>query len=122
MSTEQPAPDDSKAAAKRARQEFMKDWQVSADGRLVTRTFPVESLKEAARFASRVVAFSGKHGVAVDLHSDGTKIVVGMPHATAPSFLLDRKQRGIAQRLERLLSRTGKTEAEAEASKPTKSK
>ena len=101
MSTEQPAPDDRKAAAKLAREEFMKDWQVGADGR-VTRTFPVESLKDAARFASRVVAFSGKHGVAVDVHSDGTKVVIAMPHATTPSFLLDRKQRGIAQRLDRL--------------------
>lgn len=100
---------------KRARLELMKDWQVSADGRSVTRTFPIESFKEAAKFTSRVVAFSCKHGVPVDIHADGQSVVVGMPHSTAPTQMLDRKQRGIAQRLERLVSRPAKaTEPKSE--------
>ncbi len=98
---------------KRARLELMKDWQVSEDGRSVTRTFPIESFKEASKLASRIVAFSCKHSIAIDLHADGQTIVVGMPQTTAPTQLLDRKQRAMAQRLERLVA---KPEKIAEAS------
>jgi len=95
---------------KKTRMDLMKDWEISADGRSVTRTFTMETPKEASRFAGRIVAFSIKQGLPVDLHCDGTAVVVGMPSSAqaSPTNLLDRKQRGMAQRMDRFLSRPAK--------------
>lgn len=101
--------------SKQARLEMMKEWAVGADGRSVARTFSVPTGRDASRLASRVVAFAVKHGTQVDIHSNGLALTVSMPSTgpqTSPTALLDRKQRGMAQRLERLMSRPVKVEAD----------
>ena len=106
--TDEPRAIRSGKPSKQSRSEMMKDWGVSADGRSFTRTFSISTPRDASRFASRAVAFAIKHEVAVDVHSEGLSLTVSMPSSgpqTNLTVLLDRKRRGLAQRLERLISR-----------------
>lgn len=105
---------------KKTRAELMKDWTISEDGRSVTRSFTMATPKEASRFTGRIVAFSIKQGLPVDIHCNGTTVLVGMPSSAhaSPSNLLDRKQRGMAQRMDRFLSRPPR-EPKEKAAAPT---
>jgi pterin-4a-carbinolamine dehydratase len=95
---------------KRSWLDLMKDWQVADDGRSVTRKFSVAEAREASKMASRVVSFSYKNSLPVDIHCDGTTITISMQSSAshmAPTKLLDRKQRGLARRLDRLVPEKG---------------
>lgn len=89
----------------------MEGWEVTPDGRSVTRSFSVTTPRDAARFASRIVAISCKRGLPIDIHCNGTTVQIGLPRTGGfgdPKKYMDREQRRMAQRMDRLLSRPPK--------------
>jgi pterin-4a-carbinolamine dehydratase len=105
--------DEQAGSAKASRLDMLKDWEVSADGRSVTRNFAVTTPREAAQLTGRIVAISCKRGLPVDIHCTGTALSIGLPRSSGfgePKNYMDSQQRQMARRMDRLLTRRPKAE------------